>query len=284
MRIINLEDKKQWLEWRRHGLGASDIPAICGVCPYKSALDIYNTKFDTEEQEDNFWMARGRENEPEARAMFEQVKGREYPPLNIEHDQLPHFRASLDGYCEQTRYVLEIKNPGRRTLDLASIGKVPLNYQYQIQWQLFVSGAPKAFYFCYDADTMENHTIELYPDQAIWDKMIPSAHAFWGCVLSQTPPIDKKTTKGVCKTSSNILDEMWNIKGQMKALESEFKNLQIQLLELEGAEFSLENDHVLLYKSERSSIDYKKAAEDSGLDLAKYEKPKTISWTIKERK
>jgi len=111
MKVINLEQNTDaWLDWRRSGLGSSDIASICGVNPYQSALDIYNTKTGfSEEQEPNVFMMRGKKYETEAREMFESIHGKSYPAINIEHDEFGYFKASLDGFCTFNRYIVEIK-------------------------------------------------------------------------------------------------------------------------------------------------------------------------------
>lgn len=284
MKIIEFEDEKQWLEYRRLGIGASDIPAICGVCPYRTSLQTYISKVFGEEQEDNFWMARGRANEGEARLMFELTRGGEYPPTFCVHEHVPYFFASLDGYNKKDNTILEIKNPGSKVLAMAARGDVPINYMYQIQWQLMISNANRAYYFVYNAETMEQHIIEVYPDLELQKKITKAAHDFWEMVQNQTPPKDKRDTRLVDDETSAIMSRMYDLKQEIKNLSCQYESLKSQLIDMEGEGMSLESERFLFYKSERASIDYKRAAEDFKADLTKYTKPVSITWTIKEKK
>ena len=57
-------DKAEWLCHRKKGIGGSDAGAVCGLNPYRSAMEVYldKTTDDTEEF-DNEAMRQGREFE-----------------------------------------------------------------------------------------------------------------------------------------------------------------------------------------------------------------------------
>lgn len=60
---LNL-DKKEWLKYRKQGIGGSDAGAICGLNPYRSAMQVYQDKTsDKIEDNDNEAMRQGRELE-----------------------------------------------------------------------------------------------------------------------------------------------------------------------------------------------------------------------------
>ena len=40
---LNL-DKKEWLKYRKGGIGGSDAGAICGLNPYRTAIQVYTDK------------------------------------------------------------------------------------------------------------------------------------------------------------------------------------------------------------------------------------------------
>ena len=280
------QNTPEWHEFRRSGIGASEIAAVMGVCPYKTASDIYKLKTE-EPQEDvrNFWMQRGVDSEPEARRFFEHLQNdRPYPPLTIQHDDFSYFKASLDGYCEQDDSIVEIKVPGSKVLKMAEEGRIPIHYLYQIQWQLMVSRCRWAFYFVYHPETMEYYQIKVMPDKKLFEEMKVAAHAFWNLVKARKCPIDKKTAKLVHEKNSRILNQMYEIKQKIQLLDLAYDTLKNTLLEEEGEDISLENDSLTFYKAERSGYDYKKAATDAKIDLEQYKKPTTISWTIKQKK
>ncbi|WP_042892908.1 YqaJ viral recombinase family protein, partial [Anaplasma marginale] len=39
-----IQGSAEWLAFRQHGIGSSDIAAICGVSPFKKAIDVFNEK------------------------------------------------------------------------------------------------------------------------------------------------------------------------------------------------------------------------------------------------
>ena len=47
---LNL-DKKEWLRYRKLGIGGSDAGAICGLNPYRTAIQVYQDKISDEIEE-----------------------------------------------------------------------------------------------------------------------------------------------------------------------------------------------------------------------------------------
>lgn len=285
MKVIELEQGTvAWKEWRQAGIGASDIAAIMGVCPYKTALDIYNDKMGLSSPRINNSMKRGTAVEPEARRVFNRGFQRNFEPILCEHSEGNHYRASLDGYNAFTHQLVEIKVPSRAVLDMARYGQVPIHYLYQIQWQLFVSGAVKGYFFCYNPESLESYTVDIYPDDEMIDMIRERAEYFWfNHVCMNVPPQERMDRKEVGDPSRDDMSDMDSIRQKMKDLEDEFDKLKKRVLEREGTEISLECDKYILQRAERESVDYKQAALDAGVDLGKYKKPVTVYWTFKAK-
>lgn len=285
MKIVEYDQgTKTWVEWRKGGIGASDIAAIMGVCPYKSALDIYNDKKGLSSPRINNSMKRGTAVEPEARRVFNRGRDWAFEPMLCESDNESIYRASLDGYTHFSRQILEIKIPKREVLDMARYGQIPIHYLYQIQWQLFVTEAVKAHYFCYNPESLESYTVEVYPDEKIQIRLEEKAYDFWhNNVMMNRPPEEKPDKKNVGDPSRDDMSDMDSIRQKMKDLEEEFDKLKKRVLEREGTEISLECDKYILQRAERESVDYKQAALDAGVDLGKYKKPVTVYWTFKAK-
>jgi putative phage-type endonuclease len=274
----------EWLEWRKSGIGASDIAAICGVCPYKSALDIYNDKKGLSKDRRNSAMQRGIDYEDEARKVFSHDRENQFwHPFNVERTGMEEFKASLDGYNLFTNTILEIKVPNRKVLDMARYGQLPIHYLYQVQWQLFVTGCLKAYYFCYNPDTLESYTVEVYPDEALIDLILSHVAVFRLALNNGIPPEAKPSKKVACNVAAALLKEMLVCKEQEKVATERYKSLLAELMQLEGVEDGIESDSATLTVSERSSVDYKKAAEDSGIDLTGYKKPNSKVWVIRAK-
>ena len=41
---LNLE-KKEWLKYRKRGIGGSDAGAVCGLNPYRTAMQVYQKSY-----------------------------------------------------------------------------------------------------------------------------------------------------------------------------------------------------------------------------------------------
>lgn len=44
-------DKKEWLKYRKQGIGGSDAGAVCGLNPYRTAMQVYQDKVSEEIEE-----------------------------------------------------------------------------------------------------------------------------------------------------------------------------------------------------------------------------------------
>src|SRR5690606_5098444 len=100
----------------------------------------------------NWATQRGTDLEPKARALYELEHELDMYATLVEHDTYPFLRASLDGFNEQARTVLEIKCPGKEDHEKAVKGEVPEKYFPQLQHQLLVANAVEAHYWSYDGN------------------------------------------------------------------------------------------------------------------------------------
>jgi putative phage-type endonuclease len=177
----------EWLAWRRQGIGASDVPIILGVSPWRTPLQLWEDK--TGRREPQPWnpaMRRGAEMESKARAAYESLTGNMMQPAERTHPLLHWLRASLDGITLDGALILEVKCPGREAHASALAGQVPDYYIPQVQAQLFVSAAERCHYWSFDG--REGVLIEVLPDVAMQERIVRECQVFWQCVQSDTPP------------------------------------------------------------------------------------------------
>ena len=146
------------------------------VSPYKTPLDVYNEKTSDCAQPITSAMQRGIDYEAEALEVFQRERKMFsswlYTPILCEHDETPLCKASLDGYCKENKSLVEIKVPGLKVLEMARYKQIPIHYEYQIQWQLYVSGCNVGYYFVYHPESLTSYTIPVYPNDDLIDKMI----------------------------------------------------------------------------------------------------------------
>jgi putative phage-type endonuclease len=177
-----------WALWRAQGIGSSDAPAIMGVSPWSTALQLFELKTGKREpQATNAAMQRGSDLELYARREFEFEHGGDFPPACLIHPDYPFLGASLDGWNPEQSTVVEIKCPGRADLELARNGKVPPKYLPQVMHLLLVSGADRCLYVTYDQDAgCISLTVER--DEPYIALLLEKEIAFWRCVETDTPP------------------------------------------------------------------------------------------------
>ena len=73
---LNL-NKESWLKYRKQGIGGSDAGAVCGLNPYRTAIQVYYDKTsDSIEDVDNEAMRQGRELEEYVAKRFCEASGK----------------------------------------------------------------------------------------------------------------------------------------------------------------------------------------------------------------
>lgn len=181
-------NRAEWLAWRKKGIGSSDAPIIMGVSPWCTPYQLWEIKTGIYEKPEitNRAVERGNAMEPKARALYELERDMDMPAKLVEHESYPWLRASLDGYNETYRIILEIKCPGAADHALACSGSVPEKYWPQIQHQLLVTGADCVDYYSFDGH--RGAAVRVFPDIAYCRKLFVTLRDFWEKVQKRTPP------------------------------------------------------------------------------------------------
>jgi putative phage-type endonuclease len=184
MDIIELEQNTpEWLAWREQGIGGSDACAVMGDSPWTTPDEMLDIKLGRARVEENDAMRRGKRLEPEARRMYETIRGVEVRPACAVHPNFPWLRASLDGLSLDGKTVLEIKCPGKWPHWQAIYRKkYPQYYKAQIQHQLLVTGAERVHYFSYrpdDPSVPPCGLVTVLPDRAYMERLFLRLKAFW---------------------------------------------------------------------------------------------------------
>lgn len=179
MKILEWEQgSEDWLQWRRSVVTATDSATITGVNPYCDITELRLRKLGLiPEKEVSYAMQRGKDLEEQARDLFMFDMDMKLTPMVVESSTHPFLGASLDGITKDHRYIIEIKCPGKKGMQIAKNGEILPYYLAQMRHQLLVTGAEMCYYFCYDGK--QGHTIEVYPDKK-WEKeYLPKAEEFW---------------------------------------------------------------------------------------------------------
>lgn len=194
--------RNQWLEYRRLGIGGSDVAAIMGISPFRTARDVYYDKLGIAEVEgyEGNWVAMEMGNllEGLVAEIFRHKTGFEVYQVKkmFQHPAHRFMLADVDSFItmpDGTKAILEIKTTnynakGRWWRD--GMETVPPYYEAQGRHYMAVTDIDRVFFCCLYGNT-EDETIirELRRDAAYEEEMIFLERQFWeGHVQKKVPP------------------------------------------------------------------------------------------------
>jgi len=197
--LVSTKDitRGDWLEWRRRGIGSSDITAILGLSAWDSPLSVYLKKIgELPEDEENIYMLCGTLLEDDVAELFEIKTG--LKPRNryaiLQHPDYPWALANLDRTLPAENGkgpgVLECKTAGITKRDQWEDDEVPDHVVLQVQWQLFVTGYKWAFAAALIGGNQFRYT-RIERDEELIAMMRDRAAEFWGYVeRRELPPVE----------------------------------------------------------------------------------------------
>lgn len=275
MRIDLVQNSLEWLQWRKGGIGSSDIAAIMGVSPWGTALTVYDEKAGISDgKKQTFAMKKGHDYEDEARKKFCDSTGLEFIPKCFQHDQYEFMRASIDGYNAEKNIILEIKVPGKKDMKMAIEGRIPEYYNIQMQWQMLVANCDLSFFMCYDPSSKHACTVTLNRDQTWGTELQVEAQKFWeNFLMGNTPEIKSKE-------KDHISDDQFltvalaakKIRKEMDYWETEWETVKKDILSFNRGKDFFGCGINVQKTAPRPSYDFEMMKAD-GVDLEKYKKP-----------
>lgn len=194
-------DKAAWLEARKRGVGASEVPAALGLSRWKTPLQLWAEKTGRAPVPniDNEHMRRGRDLEPVVGEHFAEgtgmslrrpsadpyylVRDREKPYLQATPDFLVCLKGGGFG-------LMEAKSPGLRATDDWSGDDPPADPQYQLQAQLMVTGLSVGWVAALLLEPWGCVWKEFPAHAKFQEKMAERLAAFWRCVETESPPAE----------------------------------------------------------------------------------------------
>lgn len=135
---------ERWLLYRKQGIGGSDAGAVCGLNPYRTAMQVYEDKTtDLTEQIDNEAMRQGRELEDYVARRFMEATGKKVRRANFMYydENYPFMLADVDRMIVGENAGLECKTASPYLADKWKDGKMPLHYQLQCYHYMSVCDA-----------------------------------------------------------------------------------------------------------------------------------------------
>lgn len=195
--------REQWLAWRRHGIGGSDVAAIFGISPFRTARDIYYDKLNIApaEPDEGNWVAleMGHLLEDLVAKIFSRKTGFSIFQIKkmFRHAQHPFMLADVDYFVTLPggeTAILEIKTTNYNARDhwWSEDGReiVPAWYETQGRHYMAVMDLDRVFFCCLYGNNEDEVIIrELKRDAMYEDEMIYLEKDFWeNHVQAKCPP------------------------------------------------------------------------------------------------
>lgn len=272
-----IQGTPEWHALRKTKITATDACIIMGVNHWKTRMQLYHEKLsDNPPMQPNERMQRGLDLEPVALELFCIKTGKKMSPAVVIKDWA---MASLDGINADNE-ILEIKCPGEKDHLIALSGKVPDHYYPQLQHQMYVCDADKAFYFSFDG--IDGVTVEVNRDDDYIAKMLEEEKKFYDCLINKTPPEPQEGD--YVERNDDLWEECaskWiSVTSKIKQLEKEEEDLRKQLIFISGESNTKGGGISLCQVQRKGNVDYSKIPELKAVNLDLYRKSSINSWRI----
>jgi len=188
--------EEEWLAQRYQGIGASDVPAILGLVPNRSAYTIYHEKLGLVPRQDaTLAMQGGHALEPVLADAYVKKTGRTiWDPGDFTIYRHPDYEWL---FCTPDRFVqfedgargpLELKCTGRAHAKAWSDGDPPLSNQVQHQIQMAILGAECGALAGCPVEDWVLYEFDYERSDRLIAQTIPALKEFWDRLLAKDPP------------------------------------------------------------------------------------------------
>ena len=296
-------ESSQWHLDRLNGIGGSEASVILGINPWKSRLELWNTKVNKiidENPQENLIFQIGHALEPIIADHYSKMTGRilETRTQKI-HPEYPFITGNIDREIikseRETHGILEIKTKG------AFINwhdeEIPPYYITQLQHYLSVYGYLWGSFAILDLGKREIIYTDIERDDVFIEKLIEEEKKFWKLVQDKTPP-DIEPTQS-CEeflrehfnqsepitidlsdndTATEYAEKLKHIKLTRKGLEeseSECKTYFMNLMK--EAEKAIGSNYTISWKNDKDSTKF-------DMDKFKLEHPQIYKKYLVEKK
>lgn len=188
-------ERTDWLQWRRGGIGGSDAAAICGLDPWRSAVSVWLDKtgrLPLEDGDPSPWLRMGHRLETPIVEEFEFLTGLRVAcrQEQMQHPERPYMRATVDGLVYEDHIqplgLLEIKTASFRSPADWKQG-VPDHVQIQVQHNLEVAQLEHAWVAVL-LNGQELLVHQLQRDPIALEQLLGLEQEFWQRVQEDNPP------------------------------------------------------------------------------------------------
>lgn len=234
---------EEWLEFRADKIGSSDAPAVMGVSPYQTPVQLYYQKKGLVlPPDDNIRMKFGRDIEPVIRKWFYEETGIEihedkYIRVHKDYD---FIIADLDGIGleNDNEIIVELKTISGKLLSQYESTGIPDYYYIQLQHQLLVTDLPYGYIamIVFGNYGINNFIIQKYArNDELIEKMVEKEVAFHDNLVNNIPP-------EIMTKDDNILIYPETIKDNPLIVEDSYlKGLILEYMNIDKAEKEIKN-------------------------------------------
>jgi putative phage-type endonuclease len=182
-------NRGDWLEWRKGGIGASEVAGVLGMSPWSTPMSIYLNKLElTADSPENEAMRWGNILEPViADAYQDEVGGLVVArQLLVWDSTAPHRRCTLDGILDldgELVATVQIKTTREDPWD-----ELPDNYALQVQYELGITGFDYAVVpTLHHGNRLVTYSVDSDPD--IQKILFEAVDRFWADhIVPRRPP------------------------------------------------------------------------------------------------
>ena len=251
--------RADWLDYRRTGIGGSDLAAIMGLSGFGTARDIYYSKIgelDAIDTDDENWFAKeyGNALEPLAVKTFEKMYDLDAFVVHkmFRHPVHEFMIADVDGFVKEddgSRSILECKSTGTFNRDAWENGAVPYNYELQCRHYMAVMNLNRAYIICIMGNTLNDVYVRVIErDMEIEEAIIQEEQYFWEEHVLKRIPVPytesgdlvlKSIRKHYGTTNNSAvalstpaivhLDEYLELKAKKKLLDAQVKDVDNEM-------------------------------------------------------
>ena len=199
--------REEWLDYRKKGIGGSDVAAIMGISPFATIRDLYNNKVGIlpaiPEEEESNWVAKevGHRLEDLVAEIFVRKTGLKVFPVRkmFRHPLYPFMLADVDffiSFSDGTYGILECKTCNYNASKKWDDDAIPDNYVLQVKHYLSVMNMQKAYIACLYGNN-EDEFVFRYLERDLMDEedLIEQEAFFWEKYVEKhvEPPYNGKT-------------------------------------------------------------------------------------------
>lgn len=249
--VVKTKDlsRKDWLKYRTHGIGGSDVSIIAGINPFKSVHQLWLEKTGQAEPEqtDSEYAHFGTLLEPIVRKEFMErtgIKVRQKHML-LQSEEYPFMFADLDGVINDNgeTAIFEAKTVSAYKQEVWEEG-IPAPYILQVQHYMAVTDAKRTYIAALvGGNHFYHHVVER--DEEMIEKIIAMEKYFWKThVLNGVEPVpdgSEATTNYFNSRFSRSNGETISLPKEALAVCMEYDRLSEELKRVEEAKNAAAN-------------------------------------------